>query len=190
MNRVANKVALVTGAASGVGRADALLLAAEGARVVLTDIDEDAGRALAREIGDAALFVRHDIADEAGWQHAIASTLDRFGRLDVLVNNAAICPVGSIEDTSLDTWRRVMRTNADGYFLGCQYAIGAMKGNDTPADRDDVVGRRARRAADDVRVHRVERRGDGARAQRRRALQAATTGSAATRSIRTASGRR
>ncbi|WP_423394385.1 SDR family oxidoreductase [Burkholderia sp. LMG 21824] len=132
MNRVANKVALVTGAASGVGRADALLLAAEGARVVLTDIDEDAGRALAREIGDAALFVRHDIADEEGWQHAIASTLDRFGRLDVLVNNAAICPVGSIEDTSLDTWRRVMRTNADGYFLGCKHAIRAMKGNDTP----------------------------------------------------------
>ncbi|RQR32962.1 MULTISPECIES: SDR family oxidoreductase [unclassified Burkholderia] len=132
MNRVANKVALITGAASGVGRADALLLAAEGARVVLTDIDEDAGRALAREIGDAALFVHQDIADEDGWRHAIASTLERFGRLDVLVNNAAICPAGSIEDTSLDTWRRVLRVNADGYFLGCKYAIGAMKHNDTP----------------------------------------------------------
>ncbi len=133
MNRVANKVALITGAASGVGRADALLLAAEGACVVLTDVNEDPGRALANEIGDAALFVPHDIGDEGGWQRAIAATLERFGRLDVLVNNAAVCPVGSIEETSLDTWRRVMRTNADGYFLGCKHAIDAMKGKDTPS---------------------------------------------------------
>ena len=126
------KLIVVTGGGAGIGAGISRACLAEGARVVLTDIDEDAGRALAREIGDAALFVRHDIADEDGWRQAIASTLDRFGRLDVLVNNAAICPVGSIEDTSLDTWRRVMRTNADGYFLGCKYAIGAMKGNDTP----------------------------------------------------------
>lgn len=133
MNRIADKVALITGAASGVGRADALLFAAEGARVVLTDVNEEAGRALAGEIGDAALFVRHDIADDAGWQRAIAATLARFGRLDVLVNNAAICPLGTIEETSLDTWRHVLRTNADGYFLGCKYAVAAMKDNATPA---------------------------------------------------------
>jgi 3(or 17)beta-hydroxysteroid dehydrogenase len=77
MNRVANKVAPVTGAASGGCRADALLLAAEGARIALTGIDDDAGRALAREIGDAAPFVRHDIAGEDGWRHAIASTRDQ-----------------------------------------------------------------------------------------------------------------
>lgn len=75
--------------------------------------------------------MRHDIADEDGWRHAIAATLARFGQLDVLVNNAAICPVGTIEETSLDTWRRVMRTNADGYFLGCKYGIDAMKDNAT-----------------------------------------------------------
>jgi 3(or 17)beta-hydroxysteroid dehydrogenase len=133
MNRVSNKVALITGAASGVGRADALLLAAEGARVVLTDINEEAGQALAKEIGESALFVRHDIGEESDWQRVMAATLDRFGRLDVLVNNAAICPIGTIEETSLDTWRKVLRTNADGYFLGCKYGVEAMKGNSTPS---------------------------------------------------------
>ncbi|CAG9176817.1 glucose 1-dehydrogenase [Cupriavidus pinatubonensis] len=128
--RVKGKVALVTGAASGVGRADALLLAAEGARVVLSDVNEEAGQALAREIGDAALFVRHDIASEEDWRSVMAAALDRFGRLDVLVNNAAICPLGSIEETSLECWRQVMRVNADGYFLGCRYGVAAMKGNE------------------------------------------------------------
>ena len=127
MNRVKDKVAIVTGAASGVGKADALLLAAEGARVVLTDINEEAGRDVAREIGDAALFVRHDIAEEEDWQRVIAAAVQRFGRLDALVNNAAICPVGSIEETSLDVWRKVMRTNGDGYFLGCKHGVQAMK---------------------------------------------------------------
>jgi 3(or 17)beta-hydroxysteroid dehydrogenase len=134
--RVGGKVALVTGAASGVGRADALLLAAEGARVVIADVDEDAGRALAREIGDAALFVRHDIASEQDWEIAMAATLARFGRLDVLVNNAAICPLGSIEEASLDCWRKVMRVNADGYFLGCRFGVAAMKAN---ADGGSIV---------------------------------------------------
>jgi 3(or 17)beta-hydroxysteroid dehydrogenase len=132
MNRIEGKVALITGAASGVGRADALLFAAEGARVVLTDVNEEAGHALAREIGDSALFVHHDIGDDAGWRHAIAATLARFHRLDVLVNNAAICPVGTIEETSLEMWRKVQRINADGYFLGCKHAIEAMKHNTTP----------------------------------------------------------
>ncbi|KWR91095.1 SDR family oxidoreductase [Cupriavidus sp. IDO] len=137
MHQVRDKVALVTGAASGVGRADALLLAAEGARVVLSDVNEEAGQALAREIGDAALFVRHDIASEEDWRKAMAATQHRFGRLDVLVNNAAICPLGSIEETSLDAWRQVMRVNADGYFLGCKFGVEAMKGN--PAGGSIVV---------------------------------------------------
>jgi len=94
---------------------------------VLTDINEEAGRELAREIGDAALFVRHDVAEEEDWGRVISATLRRFGRLDALVNNAAICPVGSIEDTSLEQWRRVMRTNGDGYFLGCKHGVEAMK---------------------------------------------------------------
>jgi 3(or 17)beta-hydroxysteroid dehydrogenase len=131
MKRVEDKVVLITGAASGVGKADALLLAAEGARVVLTDVNREAGQALAEEIGEAALFIAHDIAEESAWQQVIGQTLEHFGRLDVLVNNAAICPLGSIEEASLEQWRSVLRVNADGYFLGCKYAVEAMKRNAT-----------------------------------------------------------
>ena len=129
MNRVQNKVAIVTGGASGVGREDALLLAREGARVVITDVNEAAGRAVAAEIGDAALFMRHDIASEADWKSVVDSTVQRFGRLDVLVNNAAILQIGSIEDTTLEMWHKVQGVNADGYFLGCKYAVLQMKAN-------------------------------------------------------------
>lgn len=126
-NRVEGKIAIVTGAASGVGKEDALLLAREGARVVLTDLNEEAGQAVAREIGDAAIFVPHDIASEAGWQQVMKRTQDRFGTPGVLVNNAAVLALGSVEDTTLEQWQRVMRINADGYFLGCKYGVDAMK---------------------------------------------------------------
>ncbi|MCL6263284.1 SDR family oxidoreductase [Craterilacuibacter sp. RT1T] len=125
--RVAGKIALITGAASGVGREDALLFAAQGARVVLTDVNVDAGNALAREIGEAALFLPHDIADAHSWNRVMDKTLSHFGALDILVNNAAICPPASIEDCTLDAWQKVMRVNADGYFLGCQAGVAAMK---------------------------------------------------------------
>lgn len=131
MKRVENKVVLITGAASGVGKADALLLAAEGARVVVADINCQDGQAVADEIGAHALFIELDVTDETHWQRAIAQTLAHFGRLDVLVNNAAICPLGTIEEASLEQWRNVMRVNADGYFLGCKYAVKAMKLNAT-----------------------------------------------------------
>jgi len=127
MQRVEGKVCIVTGAASGVGREDALLLAREGAKVVLTDLNEEAGRQVAAEIGANALFVRQDIASEADWQLVIKATLETFGRLDVLVNNAAILALGSIEDTSLELWQKVLKINSEGYFLGCKYAVQAMK---------------------------------------------------------------
>ncbi|TWC38551.1 3(or 17)beta-hydroxysteroid dehydrogenase [Pseudomonas sp. SJZ079] len=127
MQRVEGKVCIITGAASGVGREDALLLAREGAKVVLTDLNEEAGRQVAAEIGDNALFIRQDIASEADWQNVIKFTLERFGRLDVLINNAAILALGSIEDTSLELWQKVQRINGEGYFLGCKYAVLAMK---------------------------------------------------------------
>jgi 3(or 17)beta-hydroxysteroid dehydrogenase len=127
MQRVEGKVCIITGAASGVGREDALLLAREGAKVVLTDLNEEAGRQVAAEIGDNALFIRQDIASEADWQNVIKLTLERFGRLDVLVNNAALLALGSIEDTSLELWQKVHRINGEGYFLGCKYAVLAMK---------------------------------------------------------------
>jgi 3(or 17)beta-hydroxysteroid dehydrogenase len=126
--RVSGKVALITGAASGVGKADALLYAREGARVVLTDLNEEAGRAAAAEIGaDDALFVRHDISSEEDWVAAIAQAKERFGGIDVVVNNAAILAMGSIEETPLDLWQKVQRINSDGYFLGCKHGLAALR---------------------------------------------------------------
>ncbi|MFS2202698.1 glucose 1-dehydrogenase [Pseudomonas sp. Pseusp3] len=127
MQRVEGKVCIITGAASGIGREDALLLASEGAKVVLTDLNEEAGRQVAAEIGANALFIRHDIASESDWQNVVKTTVEHFGRLDVLVNNAAILALGSIEDTTLELWQKVQKINGDGYFLGCKYAIQAMK---------------------------------------------------------------
>lgn len=127
MQRVEGKVCIITGAASGIGREDALLLAREGAKVVLTDLNEEAGRQVAAEIGANALFIRHDIASESDWQNVVKTTVEHFGRLDVLVNNAAILALGSIEDTTLELWQKVQKINGDGYFLGCKYAIQAMK---------------------------------------------------------------
>ena len=125
--RVQDKIALVTGGAKGIGRASVRLLAREGARVVIADIDVAAGEALAAEIGPAALFVRHDAASEIGWQVLMGLIGERFGRLDVLVNNAGILIPGTVEETSLDDWHRLMRINADSVFLGCREAIGLMK---------------------------------------------------------------
>ena len=127
MKRVEGKVCIVTGAASGIGLEDARLLVREGAKVVLTDLNEEAGLKAAAELGENALFVRHDIASEADWKRVIDTTVETFGRLDVLVNNAAILAVGTIEDTSLELWRKVQSINSDGYFLGCKYAVLAMK---------------------------------------------------------------
>ena len=128
MGRVANKVAIVTGAASGVGKEDALVLAREGAKVVLTDVNEEAGQAVARQIGaEQALFVKHDIADEQQWKDVIARTEEKFGGLDIVVNNAAILIYGNIEDTNLADWQKIQRVNSDGYFLGCHYGLKAMR---------------------------------------------------------------
>lgn len=127
MGRVKDKVAIITGAASGVGRADAVLLAQEGAKVVLTDVNEDEGRKAAEEIGDAALFIRQDISNEGDWKSVIGQTTERFGGVDILVNNAAILAMATIEDTSLELWQKVQRVNSDGYFLGCKYGLEAMK---------------------------------------------------------------
>lgn len=126
-HRVEGKIAIVTGAASGVGKEDALLLARHGARVVLTDRNEESGRAVAREIGNAAIFVPHDISSQADWERVMATTQDTFGTPDVLVNNAGILALGTVEDTTVELWQQIMRVNAEGYFLGCKYGVAAMK---------------------------------------------------------------
>lgn len=125
MKRLEGKVAIVTGAASGLGAADARLMAAEGARVVLTDVNAELGEETAKSI-EGAIFIRHDVRSEADWQAVIDKTLARFGRLDVLVNNAGLVQFGTIEDTSLEQFRLHNGVMSEGTFLGCKHAIPVM----------------------------------------------------------------
>ena len=103
MGRLDGKVALITGAAKGLGEADARLFIAEGAKVILADIDRQA-ESLAAELGEDATFMQLDVTSESDWQQVVAEIRDRFGALHVLVNNAGIAEVGDILSTSLDTW--------------------------------------------------------------------------------------
>jgi 3(or 17)beta-hydroxysteroid dehydrogenase len=128
MGRVQDKVVFVTGAASGVGRECARLLVDEGAHVVVADIDEANGRKVCKELGaDHALFQPLDVSNEAQWTIATSAALSRFGRIDGLVNCAAILALESIEEATLAQWQRTLRINADGAFLGCREAIKVMK---------------------------------------------------------------
>jgi NAD(P)-dependent dehydrogenase (short-subunit alcohol dehydrogenase family) len=115
--RLAGKVCIVTGAGSGIGRASALLFAAEGATLVVADVDDDAARATVETIGAAAVAEHVDVADEADAAALVAATVERFGRIDVLFNNAGISGVGNLEETTLDAWERVMRVNVRGVFV-------------------------------------------------------------------------
>lgn len=123
--RLSEKVAVVTGAASGVGEAIARRFAREGARVVMTDLNEDEGNRIAAEIG--ATFVRHDVTDQEGWRQVVNLAIDKLGGLDILVNNAGILIPGDIEQARYEDWKRLMTVNADSCFLGCQAAVSAMK---------------------------------------------------------------
>ena len=121
--RVVGKVVIVTGASRGVGLADAKLLAAEGATVIMTDINVEAGKKAAADIGDSAQFIKHDVSNEEEWKALIAKVEAEHGRLDVLVNNAAILQVGDINGETLEGWQRMMKINADSVFLGVQNAL-------------------------------------------------------------------
>ena len=130
MDRVKGKIALVTGAASGIGRACALLLAREGAAVVATDVQDDAGRdcvAAIKKDGGDAVYLHHDVANEDAWISVVAETKQRFGRLDVLVNNAGIAIASLVTDMSLADWRRQQSINLDGVFLGVKHALPLMR---------------------------------------------------------------
>jgi 3(or 17)beta-hydroxysteroid dehydrogenase len=125
--RVEGKVALVTGAASGLGKAMVRMLAREGARVAVTDRNEPGAKEVAGGIGEAARAWRLDVTQEADWQRVVDEVLATFGRLDVVVNNAGIGIAKDVEAISLEEWRLVQSVNLDGVFLGCKHAIRGMR---------------------------------------------------------------
>lgn len=128
--RLAGKVALISGGARGMGAAEARLFAREGAKVVLGDVLDAEGKTVEADIGakgGEALFVRLDVTSEADWQRAVEAAVGRFGRLDVLVNNAGIGGASRLEDTTAEAWDRMMDINAKGVFLGTKAAIPAMR---------------------------------------------------------------
>jgi NAD(P)-dependent dehydrogenase (short-subunit alcohol dehydrogenase family) len=128
--RVEGRVALITGAASGIGRGCAEKLAAEGAVAIVTDVQDDKGAEMVAAIvgaGGKAEYFRHDVTDEAAWEGVIAQVKASFGRLDILVNNAGIGIGGSILEMTLESWRRQTAVNLDGVFLGVKHSIPLMR---------------------------------------------------------------
>ena len=134
----------MTGAAQGMGAAEAARFVAEGARVVLTDVQEAAGRELAKRLGNDAHFIAHDVADEAAWARVVDTSCERFGGVDVLVNNAAIHHTRPIEQERAEDFERVLRVNVIGSFLGIQSVIAPMRarGGGSIVNKSSIAGMR------------------------------------------------
>jgi len=127
MGRVSGKICIVTGGASGLGKASAAALCREGARVMITDLNETLGHETAAEIGENAVFMKQDVAEEAEWQAIVAAVMDRFGRLDVLVNNAGTAIPKAFEETTIEEMDRVIDINVRGILATTQAALKHMK---------------------------------------------------------------
>jgi NAD(P)-dependent dehydrogenase (short-subunit alcohol dehydrogenase family) len=125
MGQLDGRAGIITGAASGIGAATARVLAREGAKLVLTDLDDTSGAELAEEIG--GVYMHHDVTDETSWPDVVETAEKRFGRLDVLVANAGIGIMGPAVEMSFADWRRQMAVNVDGVFLSVKYCIPAMR---------------------------------------------------------------
>lgn len=125
--RLDGKVALITGGASGLGECAAMLMAREGARVVIADIQADKGRTVAERLGAAGHFVPLDVTSEDQWKAAIGAAVTRFGALHVLVNSAGIGLSKTVEEIELEEWRRVHAIDLDGVFLGCKHGVAEIK---------------------------------------------------------------
>jgi len=132
MGRVDGKIALVTGAAQGLGAAIAVMLANEGASVALTDIRMEGARNVAADINrihpNRAIAIEHDVTDENAWQRVLQQVRSDLGGLNILVNNAGIGSIASVEDESYENWRRVHAVDLDSVFLGCKYAVPIIAG--------------------------------------------------------------
>jgi 3alpha(or 20beta)-hydroxysteroid dehydrogenase len=128
MGRLDGKVALITGGARGQGAAEARLMVSEGARVMLGDVLDHEGELLAKELGEATAYLHHDVTSESDWSAVVAETTSRFGRLDVLVNNAGVFLVMPMAMTSLEEYMRVVTINQAGVFLGMNAVTQTMVG--------------------------------------------------------------
>ncbi|MFA5701551.1 MAG: glucose 1-dehydrogenase [Desulfuromonas sp.] len=127
MPRLAGKVAIITGAAQGMGAAHARLFIEEGAKVVITDLNTEKGSALAEGLGENAFFIKQDVTSEDDWKNVIAETEKKFGPVDVLVNNAGITMSNSIEETTLDAYNRIVQINQVSVFLGMKFIGASMR---------------------------------------------------------------
>ncbi|HZN14196.1 MAG TPA: glucose 1-dehydrogenase [Acidimicrobiales bacterium] len=125
-NRLKGKVALISGGARGMGESHARRFVAEGANVVISDVLDEEGATVAKDLGDAAAYVHLDVTDEGQWNDAVTTTTDRFGHLDVLVNNAGIVHVMPMAMTTVEDFRRVVDINQIGVFLGMKAAVPAL----------------------------------------------------------------
>ena len=129
--RLEGKVALITGGGSGMGRVASELFASEGANVVLTDVNDESGEATASAIGERVRYLHADVSQESDAETMVAETIDAFGRLDVLYNNAGIMPLGdgSVTDNDAEIWDEVLAVNVKGVAFGCKFGIPAMIAN-------------------------------------------------------------
>ncbi len=127
MNRLDGKIALITGGAHGIGAADARLFACAGAKVIITDVDEEQGQSTANDIGKSCQFIMQDVALEDDWIRVVRQVEQEHGRIDVLVNNAGIFRVMGTEDTSLKAWDQIVAVNQTGTFLGIRSVVPGMK---------------------------------------------------------------
>jgi 3(or 17)beta-hydroxysteroid dehydrogenase len=147
MPRLQNKVAFITGAATGIGKGIAKKFIEEGATVVISDVNDEKGEATAKELGDNCSYLHLDVSSEDEWQKTLQSVFDKFGRLNVLVNNAGVLGLENPawgpqdpENASLESWRMVHKINSDSVFLGCKYAIKYMKLNGVNAVGKPIGG--------------------------------------------------
>ncbi len=127
MDRYKGKVAIVSGAASGMGEMEARIIAQEGGQVMLTDVNEELGQQVAADIGDAAAFMRHDVSDEAGWAEVVKVTREKFGPPTVLINNGGVGAYGGIHEIETDYMRKIMEINFMGSFFGIRAVLPSMQ---------------------------------------------------------------